>query len=191
MKAVFVACEDKDCESIISQGLANSKYSIVQMARIDADIYAGLKSSNADTLVLQVEVPHSDLLQSLKLINENFAIPIVLFATEARSFMVEEVVNAGVSAFVIDGLSQNRIRPILDTAIARFNSIKTMRDELRKIKLTLDERKYIDRAKGLLIKQKNITEDEAYRMLRKMAMENNKRIGQAAKDVINVMEVLA
>ena len=191
MKDVLIACEQKDCETTIRQGLHKSKYNVVRSVAIDADLFSELKNTDADVLILQVDNPRSSILQGLKIVNEQLAVPIVLFATEARSFMVEEAVEAGVSAFVIDGLSENRVRPILDTAIARFNAMKSMRDELRKTKLTLVERKYIDRAKGLLIKQKQVTEDEAYQMLRKMAMENNKRIGQAAKDVVSVLEVLA
>jgi response regulator NasT len=78
----------------------------------------------------------------------------------------------------------------LDTAIARFKSVKLIKDELRKTKTSLDERKYIDKAKGLLIMHKSISEEEAYAMLRKMAMESNKRIGQAAQDVISVLQAL-
>lgn len=191
MKDILLVYEDKECEAILKSGLNRTRYSILKSLSINDDFYKATKQEHPDLLLLQVDTPRSALLSLLKTINADFPIPIVLFATEARSYMVEEIVNAGVSAFVIDGLSESRVRPILDTAVARFNSISSIKQELKKTKLSLEERKYIDRAKALLIMKKNVSEQEAYSTLRKLAMESNKRIGQAAKDVINVLEALS
>jgi len=190
MKDILVVYEDKACESVLQSGLHRTKYAIIESLPIDVDFYKEIKQHHPDLLLLQVDTPHNALLALLKTINQEFSIPIVLFATEARSYMVEEIVNAGVSAFVIDGLSEKRVRAILDTAVARFNSLVQIKQELKKTKLTLEERKYIDRAKALLIMKKNVSEQEAYTTIRKLAMESNKRIGQAAKDVINVLEAI-
>ena len=187
---VMLACTDKDSVQIFRNGLSGSRYQIVQSKSLDVDLYSALAQNMADALILQIDFPDNSLLDMLKAINAKIEIPVVMFASETRGFLVEEVVDAGVSAYVVDGLSQRRIPYILDTAIARFRSLKSIKDELHKTKTTLEERKFIDKAKGLLIKHRGISEDEAYKMLRKMAMEGNKRIGQAAEDVIRVLEAL-
>lgn len=190
LRAVLLACADKESENIIRQGLEETRYKVGQVNSIDVDLFSSLTANKWDILVMQVDSPDKAILEVLNNINEELAIPIVMFSTEARSYMVEEVVAAGVSAFVVNGLSAERIPFILDTAIARFNSVKSIKNELKKAKVTLAERKHIDKAKGLLMKHKSISEDEAYSMLRKMAMEGNKRIGQVAQEVTNVLEVL-
>jgi len=191
MKDILIVYEDKACEAVMLSGLHRTKYAVIKSLPITVDFHKEIKQQHPDLLLLQVDTPHNSLLAMLKNINQEYSIPIVLFATEARSYMVEEIVNAGVSAFVIDGLSEKRVRPILDTAVARFNSISQIKQELLKTKLSLEERKYIDRAKALLIMKKNVSEQEAYSTLRKLAMESNKRIGQAAKDVINVLDAIS
>jgi response regulator NasT len=91
---------------------------------------------------------------------------------------------AGVSAYVVKGLAQDRVQPVVDVAVAHFNRYHSMREELDRARLSLVERKTVDRAKGLLMEQKGIGEEAAYRLLRKLAMDQNKRIGEVAQDIL-------
>jgi response regulator NasT len=95
-----------------------------------------------------------------------------------------------VSAYVVDGLNPQRVKPIMDVAIARFREFQALREELEETKSTLADRKLIDKAKGIIMKQRGMDEAEAYKSLRKMAMDSNKRISEIAKDVIAIAELL-
>ncbi len=112
--------------------------------------------------------------------------PIVMFAENSDSAAIEEAIRAGVSAYIVDGLNVKRVKPIMDVAIARFREFQSLRDELAKTKTTLAERKLIDRAKGILMKQRSIMEEQAYAVLRKAAIETNMRIADVAKNVISL-----
>jgi len=98
--------------------------------------------------------------------------------------------EAGVSAYVVKGLAQERVRPVVDVAVAHFNRYHSMREELDRARLSLVERKAVDRAKGLLMEQQGLGEDAAYKLLRKLAMDQNKRIGEVAQDIVTYAKVL-
>jgi len=119
-------------------------------------------------------------------INREQPRPVVMFADKGDSDTITEAVRAGVSAYVVDGLDTRRIRPILDVAIARFREYQALKDELVRTKNSLAERKEIDRAKGILMKKRGWSEDEAYQALRKMAMDQNKRLGEVARSVVEM-----
>jgi two-component system, response regulator / RNA-binding antiterminator len=98
--------------------------------------------------------------------------------------------EAGVSACVVKGLAEDRVRPVVDVAVAHFNRYHSMREELERARLSLVERKAIDRAKGLLMEQRGLGEEAAYKLLRKLAMDQNKRIGEVANDIVTYAKVL-
>ena len=98
--------------------------------------------------------------------------------------------EAGVSAYVVKGLAQDRVQSVVDVAVAHFNRYHTMREELDRARLSLVERKTVDRAKGLLMEQKGIGEEAAYKLLRKLAMDQNKRIGEVAQDILTYAKAL-
>ena len=98
--------------------------------------------------------------------------------------------EAGVSAYVVKGLAQDRVRSVVDVAVGHFNRYHAMREELERARLTLLERKSIDRAKGLLMEQKGMNEEAAYKLLRRLAMDQNKRIGEVAQDIVTYAKAL-
>ena len=103
---------------------------------------------------------------------------------------VQASVDAGVSAYIVDGLKKERIKPILDLCISRFNAFSKLQDELDRAKSALEDRKVIDRAKGILMKLKGLTEDEAYVLLRSTAMREKKKIGEIAQSILTASELL-
>src|SRR4029453_15169717 len=103
---------------------------------------------------------------------------------------IAAAMEAGVSAYVVKGLAQDRVRPVVDVAVAHFNRYHAMREELDRARLSLVERKTVDRAKGLLMEQKGLSEDAAYKLLRKLAMDQNKRIGEVAREMVTYARVL-
>ncbi len=165
------------------------------------DVMAWLPSSSGlreevvrvqpDAIIVDVDSPSRDLLDGLRLIHQEMPRPIVMFTHDSDSTTIRKAVRAGVSAYVVDGLSRERVIPILEVAIARFEEFQALRQELEQTKLTLQERKLIERAKGVVMKQRRLDEEEAYRAMRKMAMDRNVRVAELAKSIIAAAELLS
>jgi response regulator NasT len=113
-----------------------------------------------------------------------------MFAERSDQETTENAIRAGVSAYVVDGLNPDRLKPLVEVAIARFREFQALRQELAETRSKLAERKVIEKAKGLLMQKKQLNEQEAYQALRKMAMDRNQRLGEVAQNVIDVMELL-
>jgi response regulator NasT len=149
-----------------------------------------VKRHNPDTLVIDTDAPSSDMLESLWMISTHSPRPVVMFTRDARADSIREAVRAGVSAYVVDGFAPQRVAPILEAALARFEALQAMRAELAQTRNKLSERKLIDRAKGILMKEKKLGEEEAYRLLRKLAMDRSAPLGAVAEQVITYAKLL-
>jgi len=143
-----------------------------------------------DAVIVETDSPTRDTLENLCMITQSCPRPIVMFASDPARESIREAVRAGVSAYVVDGLSPERITPIIETAVARFEAFQTIKGELNETRTKLSERKLIERAKGILMKEKRIPEEDAYRMLRKLAMDKNVTVGAIAEQVITVAKLL-
>jgi two-component system, response regulator / RNA-binding antiterminator len=116
--------------------------------------------------------------------------PIAMFVDQSDTASIQASVDAGVSAYIVDGLKKERMKHILDLCISRFNAFSRLQGELERAKSALEERKVIDRAKGILMKAKNLTEEQAYALMRKTAMNENKRIAEIAQSIITASDLL-
>lgn len=144
-----------------------------------------------DVLIIATEYPSPSTLNSIGKINDNYPVPVIIFAEEQkRHSNIHNVINAGVSAYVVDGLQASRICTIVDIAIARFQQNQGLRKELEKTKNKLQERTLVDRAKGILMHTKGLNEEDAYHTLRKLAMDRSTSLIEMAKNVISLAEVL-
>jgi two-component system, response regulator / RNA-binding antiterminator len=141
-----------------------------------------------DVVVIAAESPDRDTLDSLKESSQGH--PVVMFVDRSEPGLAEQAVRAGVAAYVVDGLAPNRIRSILDVAMSRFALTRQLRSDLARAKADLESRKVVDRAKGLLMKERGLDEDGAYRLLRKLAMDRGKPIGVIAADLLAFAGVL-
>jgi two-component system, response regulator / RNA-binding antiterminator len=144
-----------------------------------------------DAIIVDTDSPSRDTLENLCAITESCPRPIVMFASDPARESIRRAVRAGVSAYVVDGLAPERITPILDTAVARFEAFQAMKNELDSVKTKLSERKIVEKAKGILMKGAKLTEDQAYRALRKQAMDRKLQIAEVARQVIAVSELMA
>jgi response regulator NasT len=113
-----------------------------------------------------------------------------MFVDQSDSSMIEAAIDAGVGAYVVDGLRKERVKAVVDTAISRFNAFSKLREELDRTRQQLEDRKLIDRAKGILMKEKGLSEEEAYTLMRSAAMRDNLRISQVAQSVITAARLL-
>lgn len=143
-----------------------------------------------DVVVIAAESPDRDTLDSLREASHGLPRPVVMFVDRSEPGLAEQAVRAGVAAYVVDGLAPGRVQPILDVAISRFALTQQLREDLAKAKADLEARKVVDRAKGLLMKERGLDEDGAYRLLRKLAMDRGKPIGTVAADLLTFAGVL-
>jgi response regulator NasT len=149
-----------------------------------------VKELNPDVILTDIDAPGRDPLESISAVQRDLPRPIVMLTMNEDAATIQAAIHAGVSAYVVDGLRSPRVSSLIEMAIAHFKHYQSLKGELEKTKSTLQECKLIDRAKGLLMAQRNITEPEAYAMLRSLAMNRKRRIGDVATDVIELAEVL-
>lgn len=153
-------------------------------------LYDAVRTHSPDAIIIDTDSPTRDTLELLCLITESCPRPIVMFAQDANKESIREAVRAGVTAYVVDGLAAERIEPILDAAVARFEAFQSVQAELEQARNKLSERKVIEKAKGILMKNRQLDEEQAYRALRKQAMDRNLQIAEVARQVIAVSELL-
>src|ERR1700748_2127167 len=152
--------------AILEEGLREAGYTevvhISEMQSLLARIYA----LDPDIIVIDLENPSRDILEQMFQVSRAVRRPIAMFVDQSDAASIQASVDAGVSAYIVDGLKKERMKPILDLSISRFNAFAKLQDELDRAKSALEDRKVIDRAKGILMKLKGLTEDEAYVLLR-------------------------
>ena len=187
---VLLIDKERGRSALLEQALQDLGYEVVARLHSEHDLYNKVGMLNPDIIIIDIQSPDRDTLESMRTISQDMPRPIVMFADKGDSSLIEASVRAGVSAYVVDGLAAGRLKPIMDVAIARFREFHALRTELDKMRVQLEDRKYIDKAKGLLMRKRGITEEEAYHSLRKLAMDRNKRIGEMARDLIALMDVL-
>jgi response regulator NasT len=187
---VLVVDSDTERAAGVVYALTASGYLVASVLETGADLYAKVRELQPDVIIIDMESPDRDMLEHLRGINRDDPRAIVMFCQDDASETIAAAVKAGVSAYVVDGLQPHRIRPILQTAVARFQEYQELRRELAETKNTLAERKILERAKGILMKQRGISEDEAYQVLRKSAMNRNKRIVEVAENLIAAYDLL-
>jgi response regulator NasT len=143
-----------------------------------------------DVVVIGLENPSRDTLEQLFQMSRVVRRPIAMFVDKSDRAAITAAIDAGVSAYIVGGLQKERVQSILDVCISRFNAMVRIQDELERTKSALEERKTIDRAKGVLMRAKALSEEEAYRLLRKTAMNEKKKIADVAQSIITAAELL-
>ena len=176
--------------AILEEGLREAGYTEVVQVNEMQSLLARIASLDPDIIVIDLENPSRDSLEQMFQVSRAVRRPIAMFVDQSDSSMIQASVDAGVSAYIVDGLKKERIKPILDLCVSRFNAFAKLQDELDRTRNALEERKVIDRAKGILMKLKGLTEDEAYVLLRSTAMREKKKIGEIAQSILTASELL-
>ena len=187
---VMLVDDHADRAALLERALAEAGYHVVATVAAGEDLYRRVAEIQPDVVIIDMESPGRDTLEHMRNISRDQPKPIVMFADNSDRATIEAAVQAGVSAYIVDGLSGNRVKPIVEVAIARFKEFQALRRELEQAKTTLVERKTIERAKGILMKQRGWTEEQAYQALRKMAMDRNLRVAEVANQVIAMVDLL-
>jgi response regulator NasT len=165
------------CEVV---GFVSSRDNLLQQVQVQ----------NPEVVIIDIESPSRDTLDGLTSVQSRAPRPIVMFTQDDNGETIARATRAGVSAYVVDGISQKRVRPILDAAIERFRHFSDLSRELAETRAELTERKVVDKAKGILMKQRGMSEDEAYKAMRNLAMNSNKRLVDIAESIVSAASLL-
>jgi two-component system, response regulator / RNA-binding antiterminator len=176
--------------AVLQDGLREAGHCEVIHIDDTSDILARVNALTPDVIIIDLESPSRDVLEQMFEVSRTMDRPIAMFVDNSDTSMINAAIDAGVSAYIVDGLRKERIKPILDVTIKRFNAFTKLKDELESTKLQLEDRKAIDRAKALVMKAKSIPEEQAYAMMRKTAMNENKKIADVARSIITASELL-
>jgi two-component system, response regulator / RNA-binding antiterminator len=176
--------------SILEDGLREAGHSNVTVQRDMQNLMRRIVDLNPDVIFIDLENPNRDVLEQMFQVSRLVQRPIAMFVDRSDAEMIEAAVAAGVGAYVVDGLKKERIKAVLDMAVIRFNAFNKLREELDRARQALDERKVVDRAKGILMKERGLSEEAAYALLRKAAMNENRRLTEVAQSVVTAAGLL-
>ncbi|HMN46987.1 MAG TPA: ANTAR domain-containing protein [Povalibacter sp.] len=176
--------------AILEDGLREAGYRRVTVVRDMQNLMRRIVDNDPDVIFIDLENPNRDVLEQMFQVSRSVRRPIAMFVDRSDTDMIAAAVDAGVGAYVVDGLKKERIKAVLDMAVSRFNAFSKLRDELERARAALDERKLVERAKGILMTSKGMSEEAAYALLRKAAMNENRRISEVAQSVVTAARLL-
>ncbi len=186
---VLIATNSEQTEQMLMQALPQGGYQVDTLAA-SAPLAHRLAQGDIGMLLLAVPQASYPLLSELAALCQRHPMPVALFVKQTGSVVTDDVLASGVSMYVIDGLDVGRIVSVLEVARSRFKQLDKLKADLDTARRSLQERKIIERAKGILMRQNGCSEEDAYRSLRNTAMNKNKRLAEVANDVVSVVEML-
>ncbi|WP_336486818.1 ANTAR domain-containing response regulator [Methylobacterium nigriterrae] len=176
--------------AILEEGLRAAGIGRVAIIPDTADLLERVSTLRPDVVVIHLESPSRDILEQMSGVSRQVERPVAMFVDRSDATMMQAAVDAGISAYVVDGLRPERIKPILDIAILRFNAFARLQRELSEARSELADRKMIERAKGILMSVKGLSEDEAYKQLRRKAMNEKRKIADIARAIVTTADLL-
>lgn len=187
--SVVVIDENPDRAAMVERGLVEAGYRRVSLIRSTIDLVERVQALGPDVIIIDLDNPDRDALEQMLDVSRRVQRPIAMFVDRSDDAMIRAAVEAGVSAYVVDGLRQERIRPIVEMAISRFGAFERLRRERDEATARLADRKVIERAKGLIMQRKGLSEDAAYALLRRTAMQQNRRVADIAASVVTAFQM--
>lgn len=191
MLRVLVIDESRARAGEICAGLALAGCQVAAILPDSASLAHEVEKLQPDLILIETESPSRDTLEHLAVIDERMPRPVILFTQDDAGDTIRDAMRAGVSSYVVDGLDPKRIKPLIEVARARFEAHQALRQELAESNRKLSDRKLIDRAKGVLMKARELDEDGAYHALRKLAMERGKPMAEVARDVLDMAKLFS
>lgn len=188
--SIIVVEKDRERALTIVDGLREAGSHDVLVIADEIGLGRRIAERNPDLVLIDAGNPSRDAIEELTLASAPLQRPVAMFVDESDGALTRAAIEAGVSAYVVAGLRADRIKPVLDAAIARFRMMQKLRVELAETRRALDERKLIDRAKGILMRAKGIGEDEAYALMRRTAMDQGRKLADVAQALVTAAELL-
>jgi response regulator NasT len=176
--------------TILEEGLREAGYRDLVVVRDMQNLMRRILDEQPDVILIDLENPNRDVLEQMFQVSRVVQKPVAMFVDTADRHTIEAAIEAGVSAYVVDGLRKERVQAIVEMSVSRFRAFEKLRAELDETRRQLADRKLVDRARGILMKQRALSEEEAYEAMRKAAMDNNLRLADVAQSVITAAGLL-
>ena len=190
MLRVMIVDNDVERTKPLKQSLLDTGYEVIAHLRDTVNLDDACCELKPDIVIIDTDSPSRDTLENICVMTMNEPRPIVIFTHDGDKEQIKLATQAGVCAYVVGSIPNERLRPVIDAAVARFEEFKHLREALNEANNKLNERKVIERAKGLIMKQRKIDEEEAYSLLRSMAMQKNMRIASLSEQIVEAAQLL-
>lgn len=190
MLRVLVVDSSRERAADVCAALALAGHQVAAVLSSALDLSDQVLATKPDVIFIQADSPSRDTLEHLATMNRDCPRPVLLFSQDTDSAMIRRAVKAGVSSYVVDSVSAERLDSLVEVAIAQFEEFQTLRAELDDANRKLSERIVVDKAKGLLMKARGLDEEAAYHALRKLAMERGRKLADVARDVVDMASLL-
>jgi two-component system, response regulator / RNA-binding antiterminator len=187
---VLIVDESEERAEILRDAMLTAGHEVAASLASPLELLRAVEELQPDVIVIDTESPTRDVLEHVVIVSQSSPRPIVMFSSDAGGNSIRDAVRAGVSAYVVDGMDASRVSSIVEVACARFEEFQRLKAELAEANLKLSERKLVERAKGLLIRSRGLSEEDAYHALRKLAMSKKLRLGDVAQHVLDAAELL-
>ena len=176
--------------AILEDGLRQAGYTAIARISEMTNLLSRVHALDPEVILIDLENPSREVLEQMFQVSRAVRRPVAMFVDQSDSASIQAAVDAGVSAYVVDGLRKDRIRPIIEVAVSRFHALAKLQDDLSAARKALEERKVIERAKGIVMKSRGLSEDDAYGLLRKTAMDQKRKLGEIAQSVVTAAQLL-
>ena len=188
--SILIVDENRIRAAIIEDGLREAGHTRVQVVRTINEVVREITERAPDVVVVDLENPNRDRLEHFFSLSRALRKPIAMFVDRADTAEIEAAVEAGVSAYVVDGLKKERVKPILDMAVSRFNAFARLSRELDEARGALEDRRIIEQAKGILMRSRGLSEPEAFALIRTTAMNQNRKMVEIAQSLVTAAGLL-
>ena len=188
---VMLIEKQPNSHSLLKSTLKDFGYQVTKHISFNENMLEQLDACTPEVLILVTDSPNDQVLKNLAEVNQLLPLPIIIFSENDSPNVIQQAIKSGVSAYIVNEIFPQRLQSIISVANERFKAVQSLRNELKQAKTQLESRKYIDRAKGLIMEQKHISENEAYSTLRKMAMDQGCSLATVAKNIIDVCQLLS
>lgn len=190
MARILVIDESQHRAVEICTGLIQAGHQVAAVLPSALELVNRIEEIKPDIILIETESPSRDTLEHLGVMNREMPRPVVMFSQDGDSGTIRSAIQAGVAAYVVDGFDIDRLKPVVDVAVARFEDHQALKQELADASRKLSERKIIDKAKGILMKTRGMDEDAAYAALRKLAMEKSQPLAKVAANLVDMASLL-
>lgn len=174
--------------AMVEAALISSGYRVLSIIPSATGLLFQIEQHQPDVILIDLDSPDRDMLDSLSIVNAQNPMPVVMFSKEDDPDFIQQAVQSGVTAYQLDKISAEKVKPVLDVAMAQFDAFQSLKQALDDTRTELADRKTIEKAKGLLMKVHSVSEEEAFKTLRSLAMETNQKLGTAAQNLIAMLE---
>jgi response regulator NasT len=190
MLKVMLVDENRDRREALAHSLRSGGYEVMEQSALSLPLMERLPLLAPDVIIIETESPDRDMLEHLCTMSRHQPRPVVMFTDDDSEASIRQAIRSGVTSYVVEGIAPEQVRPVVQVAIARFEAEQALRRDLETARVQLTERKLIERAKGVVMRRKGCSEDEAYALLRRLAMDRRLRLAEVANQLIEMAELI-